>query len=75
MTNYEKLQKSSIDELADLIEKLDTYGDIANSKFCYEVCPARNKEGGCNSDDQSLYCDSLTERECILAWLKNEVAE
>lgn len=69
MTNLEMIQRFSLDEMAKFIAEHDKNCDIADGKYCSEICDQRVK-GRCKHDDCVRL--ELTEEDCVRAWLMAE---
>ena len=73
MTKAEKIKSLTIDELAGFIEQLDVNKVISRRQYCQNVCPIRNEDGFLACDPENLPCRTITDKECIIAWLESEV--
>ena len=61
MTHFEKIKSMSVEEMADMINKIDCEGGLLD-----RICVAANPEKNCDTEN----CNCIS---CIIKWLKSEV--
>ena len=71
MTNYERIKNMSVEEMAEVISKIDFYIRPPHNSLC-QMCCAYTKNGRCNKfvDDGRGGCT-----DGIKQWLESEVTE
>lgn len=69
MTNFEAIKNYTLEEMAKFIAEHDNNCDIANGKYCLEICDQRVK-GRCKHDE--CVRSDMTDEECVREWLKAE---
>ena len=76
MTNFEKIKQMSIEELVKVLCPDERYKNIADEKYCTEICPCRGKDREpCPFDDEKLPCVGLSLEFMTFAWLNAEAKE